>query len=53
MNYEFKTKMNNKLENLSCGFTFIVIILYQKSFIKNYGKFESEVCIVYVIRQKN
>ena len=38
MNYEFKTKMNNELENLSCGFTFIVIILYQKKFYQKLWK---------------
>ena len=38
MNYENKTKINNKLENLYCGLTFIVIILYQKKFYQKLWK---------------
>ena len=38
MNYENKTKINDKLENLYCGLTFIVIILYQKKFYQKLWK---------------
>lgn len=50
MNYESKIKMNNKLENLSCDFMFIIICI-KNSIVKNYEEFESEVCIGYVLRQ--